>query len=62
MERTNQTPSTFDFDDTPDTLTAPMPYEKPALQAHGQLHQLVRGSSAKGVDSCGELDLENYPF
>ncbi len=37
-------------------------YLKPILEHLGALNQIVRGSSAKGVDCAGELDLATYPF
>lgn len=37
-------------------------YQRPRLTDFGVLHQVIRGASLKGVDSSGELDLENiYP-
>ncbi len=44
------------------TPTTSSGYEKPRLIAFGSLRQIVRGASAKGVDSAGELDLATYPF
>lgn len=37
-------------------------YESPEIHHQGQLGELVRGASWKGVDSVGEIDPDNaYP-
>lgn len=60
MNKLDKTP--YGHNDTTNEVTTegdPIAYQRPQLTAFGPLQQVIRGASLKGVDSSGELDLEN---